>query len=212
MIPPDEPHSPNINTEMTENIKSSTTKTIGRITIVISIITWCLFLGWILSAEAGGLGPRYNVLTASYFNWHPFLMTSTFFLFMTPAVLSFEILPFHRSINKRVHGTLNSLSFISVICGLYIILDCHQNLHTPPIVNSSIHSICGYMTFSLLMIVYLIGFILFGIGCGSDELKKTAMPYHKRLGAVVLFCGYVTILSGLGKTINKETQLETGQL
>merc|ERR1719203_78001 len=68
------------------------------------------------------------------------------------------------------------------------------------------------MTFSLLMIVYLIGFVLFGIGCGSDELKKRVMPYHKRLGAVVLVCGYETILSGLGKTVNKETQLEIGQL
>ena len=139
-------------------------------------------------------------------------MSSTFFLFMTPAVLSFEVSPFSRSINKKLHGSLNSFAFISVIVGLYIILDCHQNLHDEPIINPSIHSIAGYMTIGLLVIVYFVGFIFYGIGCGSNELKKSVKPYHKRLGTVALFCGYGTILLGLAETINKETQIDLGQL
>merc|ERR1712032_72148 len=66
-------------------------------------------------------------------------------------------------------------------------------------------------TFSLLCITYLVGICLYGIGCGSDELKKSAKPYHKRFGTFTLFCGYATILLGLAETI-KPTQIKLGQL
>merc|ERR1711971_818096 len=141
-------------------------------TILISFITWCMFVGWIMSDERDGLGARQNTLTQSYFNWHPFLMSSTFFLFLTPAVLSFEVCTCSRATHKKLHGFINTFAIISVICGVYIILDCHQNLHDDPIINPSIHSIAGYMSFSLLCIVYLIGLIFYGIGYGSDEAKK----------------------------------------
>ena len=55
------------NTGTAENINPTVTKTIGRITIIISIITWCMFLGWIMSNEMDGLGARQDHLTASYF-------------------------------------------------------------------------------------------------------------------------------------------------
>ena len=215
-----------------ENMNTSVAKWIGRLTMLISIVTWCLFLVWIMSDVRQGLGIRHNELTQSYFklppsflsfirppcgccsidSWHPFLMSSAFFLFMTPAALSFEVCICSRSIHKRMHAILNSLSLLSAAVGLFIILDCHQNLHDEPIFNNSIHSIAGYLTLGTLALVYLAGLIFYGLGCGSDAVKKAVKPYHKRLGAVALLFGYGTILLGLMETLDKDKQLGIGQL
>ena len=152
----------------------------------------------------------YKILQNTIHSWHPLLMSATFLLFMTPAVLSFEIYPFSRKCNKIIHGTSNSFALMSIIAGLYIILDCHLNLSESGIFNS-IHAVCGYMTFGLLCLVWLVGITLYGFGCCSDELKRAAMPYHKRLGIFTLFCGYATMLLGLSETV-KEQQLSLGQL
>eukprot|EP01084_Bolivina_argentea_P080510 145825_1 len=192
-----------------EQMDQSAVTIIGTVTTIVSIITWLIFVGWLLSSTMGGLGNRDDRET--YFNWHPFLMTASIFLFTTPAILSFEIGPCSRTVNKNMHSTFNTLSFISMIIGLIIILDCHINLRPDIKILTSIHAICGWMTFVLLCATYLVGAILYGLGCCSNDLKKNAKPYHKRFGTFTLFCGYATCLLGLGESIVEE-QMEWGQL
>ena len=182
---------------------------IGRTTIVVSAITFLLFVGWILSDEAGGLDYRNGKISAGYFNWHPLMMSATFLLFMTPAVLAFEVFPFSRASNKKFHGWMNTFSFITITIGLAVIIDCHINLTNQGLLKT-IHSICGYMTFGILSITYFVAAISYGLGVGSGAFKAELKPYHKRLGTFTSFCGYATILLGLLEKVSDD-QMKLGQ-
>ena len=182
---------------------------IGRITIGFSVITFLLFVTWISSENAGGLSMRHGKISPGYFNWHPLMMSATFLLFMGPAVLAFEVYPFSRALNKKIHGWMNTFAAITITVGLIIIIDCHINLTNKGLLNT-VHSICGFMTFSMLSITYLGGVILYGLGFGSNTLKGAFKPYHKRLGTFTLFCGYATMLMGLAEKIS-DKKMQLGQ-
>ena len=68
------------------------------------------------------------ICNIKYNSWHPFLMSSSFLLLMSPAIIAFEVYPMARSTNKNFHGILMSLSLICAIVGFAVILDCHNNL------------------------------------------------------------------------------------
>eukprot|EP01083_Nonionella_stella_P116017 344459_1 len=199
----------NSNNMATQQLSETAIKTSGTATIIVSLITWLMFVGWLLSEDGGGLGDREDTVTTSYFNWHPFLMSATFFLLITPSVLAFELSTVqtlrHRS--KKVHTFLHTLAFISITLGLYIILDCHLNLQPNGELFEDIHAICGYITFVLFCVTYLGGACLYGLSCGSIELRQNAKPYHKRLGTLTLFCGYATCLLGLAEIAHEHMEL-----
>ena len=67
------------------------------------------------------------------------------------------------------------------------------------------------MTFALFALDYLLAAWLYGVGLGSDETKKIAMGYHKRIGILTLFAGYASILMGLAETIDGHN-MRIGQL
>ena len=95
------------------------------------------------------------------------------------------------------------MALIGISAGLYIILDCHLTLNpNHPGLMNKIHSVCGWMCFGLFAVDYLLAAWLYGIGVGSDETKKIAMGYHKRIGILTLFTGYASILLGLAETID----------
>jgi len=165
----------------------------GTITLLGAIVSFILLVVYL--DHSGGWSPRGPTLTREYFDWHPLLMGISFLLLMTPAILSFEVFPFARHTNKNIHGYLNSLGFIAAICGLAIILDCHQNLSN----KGSFHTLHSYVGISTLIFYFInltIAFILYVLGIG-DTLRATLKPLHKRLGLLTVMCGYATICVGL---------------
>jgi len=193
-------------------MNSGLVRALGWTTLFISVVTFFLFVAWLLSEEQGGFGPRDDRwITAQYFNWHPLLMSATFFLCVTPAVCTFETYPCSRNANKWLHATYHTFGCICIVGGLYIILDCHLNLRYEPRVFQSIHALCGYVVFGLFCLNYLFGLCVFGCRCGGDVLRRSIMPYHKRFGLFVAIAGYANILLGLSQAV-KPSQLAFGQL
>eukprot|EP01084_Bolivina_argentea_P206317 352287_1 len=166
----------------------------GGVGVGLSLLTILLVFIWLLSADGGGLGSRGH--GADYFNWHPFLMSCAFLLFMTPATSAFEVCACcsSRHTNKLIHGALQSLAMLSITAGYIIIYDCHTNLSNTGLAKN-MHSIAGYLTIAMVGLTYLMGFYLYAMKCGGT-LRGELKPFHKRLGMMSLFMGFATMLMG----------------
>eukprot|EP01084_Bolivina_argentea_P254333 427553_1 len=168
--------------------------------VILSIATIILIIIWLESEDLGGFGSRASTVTKDYFNWHILLMSLAFLLFMTPASTAFEILPFARNRNKQIHGLFQTFAIICIIAGYIIIYDCHMVLTNKGLANTT-HSIVGYITISLVVLTYVMGFILYILKYGG-VLRGELKPLHKRMGIISLILGYTTILMGLTEKAN----------
>ena len=172
-----------------------------------SIVAWIALVSWLFVDQNGGLGKRDAKNITPYFNWHPFCMSFAFILIMFSSLLSFEIFPFSKRINKTIHGTCHTLAFISAIIGLSIILDCHLVLSDKGIFKS-VHSIIGFMTLSLFTINYLHGLIAYFLHfcrnntSGFFGIDPTSKSVHKRIGLMVIIGGSCNILIGITEKLN----------
>jgi len=168
----------------------------GTIAFFLPILTFIAIVIWLNLDQIGGLGPRPSSgVTAEYFNWHPFMMSLGFLVCMTPAVTSFEILPFSRHTNKTIHGILNVLAVLAAGGGFYIILDCHNNLSN----NGSFHTVHGCIGLTTLItcaLNFFLGFFLYVVQIGGS-LRATLKPFHKRLGFATVIIGLANIALGL---------------
>jgi len=162
-----------------------------------SLLTFVLIVIWLMDDKLGGLGARSSYKVAvEYFNWHPFLMSLAFLVFMTPAVLSFEVFTFARHTNKSIHGLANTLAFCAAIAGFAIILDCHNDYPTSTGSFHTVHGCIGLTTLTLLTINYIAGFVLYGLQWGGSY-RATLKPLHKRLGMSCIVLGLANISIGV---------------
>merc|ERR1712228_795977 len=166
-----------------------------------------LIVIWLCTDDLGGFGYRQSVLTADYFNWHILMMAVAFLALMTPATASFELLPFARNRNKRIHAALQTFAVIAMIAGYVIIYDCHMVLTTHGLALS-MHSIIGYMTISLVVITYAMGFVMYVLKWGGS-LRGTLKPLHKRMGFVSWMLGMVALLMGITEKANGQEHIPT---
>jgi len=161
-----------------------------------AVISWLLIIKWLKQKQVGGLSSRNpNMLTKGYLNWHIFAMSTSFLLLMSPSIITFEVWPLTRSLNKNIHYYLNTLALLSSMIGWAIIIDCHHNLSQGGSIRS-VHGVTGYFTLSLLLINWLAGFIMYIKGKGGP-LRGTLKPLHKRLGLMTLIMGLANICIGL---------------
>ena len=176
----------------------------GGFGVFLSIISMILMFIWLLSPSGGGLGHRQEIITLAYFNWHPFLMSLGFLIFMTPASSAFEVYaPFSRNTNKRIHGALQTLAIVSIGAGYTIIYECHVVLSDHGLAQS-MHSIAGYITISLVTITYAMGLILYAFKFGGS-CRAEMKPLHKRLGLISLSLGFTTLMTGMTEKANTMT-------
>mmetsp|Transcript_57146 Transcript_57146/g.94945 ORF Transcript_57146/g.94945 Transcript_57146/m.94945 type:complete len:261 (-) Transcript_57146:319-1101(-) len=170
-------------------------------TVVVSVLTMVLMLIWILSPAGGGLGLRETTVTAGYFNWHVICMSLAFLLFMTPASAAFEVFSVcSRGQNKNIHGSFQTMAVICIAIGYYIIYDCHMILGNNG-TATSMHSVAGYFTITLVFCNYLMAFTLYVLKMGGT-LRGELKPLHKRLGMVSLVMGYTTMMMGMTEKAN----------
>lgn len=169
----------------------------GSLAIGGAFLTFVSIIIWLnLDQLGGGLGMRSsNGVTAQYFNWHPLLMSMAFLIFMTPAILSFEIFPYPRHANKLLHAFVNTLALLAAFAGFGIILDCHNNLSSTGSFHT-VHGCVGLVVLSLLAINYFLAFVLYGLQCGGS-LRTKLKPLHKRLGFCVITLGFANITLGI---------------
>jgi len=161
-----------------------------------SLLTFVLIVIWLFMPQLDGLGARSSTVTPGYFNWHPFLMSLAFLVFMAPAVLSFEVFPFARHTNKSIHGLLNLIAVLSAFAGFAIILDCHNNLSSTGSFHT-VHGCIGLFVLILLAINYFAGFILYGIQWAGPAWRGSLKPLHKRLGLSVILLGFANVALGV---------------
>jgi len=162
-----------------------------------SFLSFILIVVWLFMSPLDGLGARVSTkVTITYFNWHPFLMSLAFLVFMIPAILSFEVFPFARHTNKSIHGLLNLIALLAAMAGFAIILDCHNNLSTTGSFHT-VHGCIGLVVLILLVINYFAGFILYGIQIAPPVWKASLKPVHKRLGFTVMLLGIANITLGV---------------
>ena len=173
----------------------------GLFSVFVSLAAWIICVVWLFNKDMGGLGARSNVVTKEYFNWHPFLMSTAFLLFMTPAVVSFEMYPFSRGANKNIHSILMTCAIISSFAGLAIILDCHNNL-TNTGSFLTLHGCVGLFTLIIFAINYIGAFVMYVIKLGGT-LRGTLKPFHKRLGLLTILMGLATISIGVQEKADK---------
>jgi len=162
-----------------------------------SLLSFILIVVWLFMSPFNGLGSRNSTkVTMTYFNWHPFLMTLAFLVFMTPAILSFEIFPFSRHTNKSIHGFLNLLSVLAAFAGFAIVLDCHNNLSTTGSFHT-VHGCIGLVVLILLAIQYFAGFVVYGIQLAAPAWRGSLKPVHKRFGFTIILLGIANITLGI---------------
>lgn len=168
----------------------------GIVAIGSSFLSFMFIVLWIFSTR-NGLGSRE---TGEYFNWHILLMCMSFLIFFIPAILSYDLFPFSRSTNKKIHVLLNSLGLLSALGGFWVVLDLNNYLHdeSSKINNfDNIHEIFGLITLILLVLNYFGGLICYTI-CNVDETIRVLMkPIHKRAGLSSVLLGIGTIGMGL---------------
>jgi len=169
----------------------------GTLAIGGSFVTFVCIIIWLnLSQLGSGFGTRQSSgVTIQYFNWHPLLMSMAFLIFMTPAVLSFEIFPYPRHANKLLHGFCNTLALLSAFAGFAIILDCHNNLSSVGSFHS-VHGCVGLVVLSIFAINYLLAFVLYALQWGGT-LRAKLKPLHKRLGFCVITLGFMNMTLGI---------------
>ena len=191
--------------EVTEHIDSVWTGVFtyvfGTTAIVLALLSWVM-LAFYLRNDGGGLGPRdANVRPVDYFNWHPLLMGLSVLVLMVPAVLAFEVYAcFGRKDNKAIHGALQGLAMVAMFSGFAIVYDSNVVIdEREPAMT--MHSVCGYMTLSLVALAFAMGFILFVIKAGGD-LRRSLRPFHKRLGLFALLMGFGSCLTGMTQKAN----------
>lgn len=169
------------------------TKCFGSGAILCSWTAFALVCQWIKLSN-NGLGSRKS---DNYFNWHIFLMSLSFLVFMVPSVLSFEVLPFSRSMNKYFHFLLNTLALGFAIAGFYIVYDYMNNLTGQEHGNfQSGHECFGLITLTLMCINYFGGLFMYIFKMGG-RMRGILKPFHKRLGLFVTLLGLATLCLGI---------------
>uniref|UniRef100_A0A0G4GR05 Cytochrome b561 domain-containing protein n=1 Tax=Chromera velia CCMP2878 TaxID=1169474 RepID=A0A0G4GR05_9ALVE len=141
--------------------------------------------------ELGGLGSKAGKL----FNWHPVLMVLGFVVFMGEAMIAFRSSELQRNSRKTLHGVLNTLGFISALCGIIVVFKFHSDMGFPDFYSA--HSYAGILVFVVAGIQQMIGTVFFGLSLVPDSWKRAALPWHKHLGKWIFVAAIATIATGI---------------
>jgi len=129
------------------------------------------------------------------FNWHPFLMVTTFAFFIANAVMSWRILPrmSHKS-RKTVHGLLNTVGVALSALGFWTIYEWKGRVNKGHFTDA--HQWLGMFTLTCLWLQWLAGFFVMAMP-GANRLKASMAPLHRWGGRYVYIAGITTIALGV---------------
>ena len=124
------------------------------------------------------------------FNWHPVLMTAGFILSFVWAVLPFRLFPLGHFVNKMIHGFFHCAAVVCWSLGLYAVVQ-RDNENQKEYFGYylidlwSPHSWIGVATMAWYGVVFLFGFLGFGLGLIPVDLRPKLISLHISFGIVI---------------------------
>ncbi|XP_068120228.1 transmembrane ascorbate-dependent reductase CYB561 [Hyperolius riggenbachi] len=133
---------------------------------------------------------------AEQFNVHPLCMVLGMVFLCGDALLVYRVF---RNETKRatkiLHGALHVMALVISLVGIIAVFQFHKNKNIPDMY--SMHSWLGIVTFSIYILQWILGFILFFVPGVAFAYKSRFKPLHAFLGLCLLVIAIATCLLGL---------------
>ncbi|KAM4032713.1 transmembrane ascorbate-dependent reductase CYB561 [Anomaloglossus baeobatrachus] len=130
------------------------------------------------------------------FNVHPLCMVLGMVFLCGDALLVFRVFRHEtKRATKILHGTLHILALIISLVGIIAVFQFHKKKNIPDMY--SLHSWLGITTFSLYILQWILGFIMFFLPGVGFALRSRFKPFHVFLGLSLLVSTIATCLLGL---------------
>ncbi|KAM9296920.1 transmembrane ascorbate-dependent reductase CYB561 [Gastrophryne carolinensis] len=130
------------------------------------------------------------------FNVHPLCMVLGMVFLCGDAHLVYRVFRYEtKRATKILHGALHLLALIISLVGIIAVFQFHKKNNIPDMY--SMHSWLGIMTFSLYILQWILGFILFFVPGVAYAYKSRFKPLHVFLGTSLLVSTIATCLLGL---------------
>ncbi|CAG8517996.1 5617_t:CDS:2 [Ambispora gerdemannii] len=141
----------------------------------------------------------YIVLSAEheFFIWHPIFMSTTLFLLTQgPLLLQTAETREEKEKGLNVHRSIQSLAFLTGICGFYIIYTNKKDHNAEHF--TSAHGMFGVLTLSLIFIQVLGGALVVNAPAlfGGVARARGIYKYHRISGYTILLFAWLTALGG----------------
>ncbi|CAN1158823.1 Transmembrane ascorbate ferrireductase 1 [Linum perenne] len=163
----------------------------------VMVLVWCVhFRGGLAWEDANK-----NLI----FNIHPVLMLIGLIVIGGEAIISYKSLPLKKEAKKLAHLILHGVALVLGIIGIYTAFKFHNESGFPNMY--SLHSWLGIIVISLYAIQWIYGLIVYFYPGGSNNLRKSSIPWHALLGMFVFVLAIGTASIGF---LEKLTFLENG--
>ncbi|XP_028805829.1 probable transmembrane ascorbate ferrireductase 2 [Neltuma alba] len=141
------------------------------------------------------------------FNVHPVLMVVGLILINGEGMLAYKTISGTKSFKKVVHLTLQFLSFILSLIGLWAAWKFHNDKGIENFY--SLHSWLGLACLLLFFIQWAAGFVTFWYPGGSRNSRATLLPWHVFFGIYIYALAIATATTGI---LEKATFLQTNKV
>ncbi|KAM4691227.1 transmembrane ascorbate-dependent reductase CYB561 [Rhinophrynus dorsalis] len=130
------------------------------------------------------------------FNVHPLCMVLGMVFLCGDALLVYRVFRHEtKKATKILHGAIHMLALIISIVGIVAVFQFHKKKGIPDLY--SLHSWCGIVTFTLYLLQWIAGFIIFFVPGVAFTYRSQFKPLHVFLGLALLLCSIATCLLGL---------------
>jgi len=161
---------------------------------VVLVFLWMGF--WLQYAHDGVLNDKGGF--SIVFNWHPFLMVTSFVFLNFVAVVSFRTLPFSHACKKQLHLFLHAIALVLAYFGIYAVFKSHNDAKPVPLQNLySMHSWIGMTAVVIYTLQYVIAFVYFYLRAGSNDFRGAVKRKHMPTGKLLVAAVLAAVLSGI---------------
>ncbi|CAL0317357.1 unnamed protein product [Lupinus luteus] len=172
---------------------------------VVGVLITVLLLTWILHFRGGMALVSDNKILI--FNVHPVLMVIGLVLLNGEGMLAYKALPGTKSFKKTVHLTLQFVTLILSIIGVWAAWKFHVDRGIDNFY--SLHSWLGLASLFLFSIQWGSGFATFWYPGGSRNSRASLMPWHVFFGIFIYALVIATTLTGY---LEKATFLQSSKI
>ncbi|XP_054806293.1 transmembrane ascorbate ferrireductase 2 [Prosopis cineraria] len=141
------------------------------------------------------------------FNVHPVLMVVGLILINGEGMLAYKTIPGTKNFKKGVHLTLQFLSFVLSLIGIWAAWKFHNDKGIENFY--SLHSWLGLACLFLFFIQWAAGFVTYWYPGGSRNSRATLLPWHVFFGIYIYALALATATTGI---LEKATFLQTNKV
>ncbi|KAJ9708615.1 hypothetical protein PVL29_000580 [Vitis rotundifolia] len=109
--------------------------------------------------------------------------------------MAYKTIAAERTVQKFIHMLLHLIAICMAIIGIHAVLKFHNKESIEDFY--SLHSWVGIATFSIFILQWLFGFVLFMFPKASPGTRARALPWHICAGRALLYMAISSALTGL---------------